>query len=212
MQLKTVQDYYEEMFKLYPTIPKSDIKRILQFGFKSFYLHNSYGGDVSIQQRKFNLYCGRMMKDSLQYFNYYKKKMCIKLRVMYKRKNIPWDGYYYFALTNKQYDNYLSQKNKKGRPRKHFDFGPQLLYKLQDECSIIDSGRVALFRIPMPIDFGWQIFKSRLITEKAEFLLYRDPLKFKDILLSNYDYQFISDYLRTRTKNRKIDGESNSNS
>jgi hypothetical protein len=29
MELKKVQDYYEELFKLYPDIPKRDIKRIM---------------------------------------------------------------------------------------------------------------------------------------------------------------------------------------
>nr|DAG88912.1 MAG TPA: hypothetical protein [Crassvirales sp.] len=39
------------------------------------------------------------MKDSLKWFDYYKRKMRTKLRVMYKRKQIKWDGYYYFALS-----------------------------------------------------------------------------------------------------------------
>ena len=46
MELKKVQDYYDELFKLYPDVPKKDIKKIMQFGLKSFLLHNNYGGDV----------------------------------------------------------------------------------------------------------------------------------------------------------------------
>jgi len=40
------------------------------------------------------------MKDSLKWFTYYKKKLGIKISVLFKRRNkgIPWDGYYYFAL------------------------------------------------------------------------------------------------------------------
>nr|DAD58237.1 MAG TPA: hypothetical protein [Bacteriophage sp.]DAM10009.1 MAG TPA: hypothetical protein [Caudoviricetes sp.]DAO31348.1 MAG TPA: hypothetical protein [Crassvirales sp.]DAK96704.1 MAG TPA: hypothetical protein [Bacteriophage sp.]DAO19116.1 MAG TPA: hypothetical protein [Caudoviricetes sp.] len=34
--------------------------------------------------------------------------MRTKLRVMYKRKKIKWDGYYYFALTRPQYEAYLA--------------------------------------------------------------------------------------------------------
>ena len=29
MKVKTIQDYYQKLFELYPTLPKSDIKRIV---------------------------------------------------------------------------------------------------------------------------------------------------------------------------------------
>ena len=119
---KSIQDYYEKMYELYPTVPKEDIRRILQFGWKSLYLHNSYGGDVLIKRRDFWFYTGSLMNDSLKWFNYYIKKMIVKLRVMYKRKQIPWNGYYYFALSQNQYEEYLSQKNRRGRPKKKFTF------------------------------------------------------------------------------------------
>ena len=118
MELKKVQDYYEKLFSLYPDVPKRDIKRIMQFGLKSFLLHNNYGGDVLLQSPSFWMYCGKLMKDSVKYFEYYKRKMIIKLRINHRRLEIPWDGYYYFALSQNQYDNYLAQKNKKGRPKK----------------------------------------------------------------------------------------------
>ena len=38
------------------------------------------------------------MKDSLQHFIYYKTKLKTKLRILYKRNKIQWDGYYYFSL------------------------------------------------------------------------------------------------------------------
>ena len=34
---------------MYPDVPMHDIKKILQFGWKSLYLHNSYGGDTLIK-------------------------------------------------------------------------------------------------------------------------------------------------------------------
>ena len=51
MRLKTIQDYYEQISQEYPNIPLSDIKRILQYGWKSLYLHNSYGGDVLLRRK-----------------------------------------------------------------------------------------------------------------------------------------------------------------
>lgn len=206
MVQKTIQDYYDQICAEYPNIPRSDIKRILQYGWKSLYLHNNCGGDTLINRNGFWFYCGQLMNDSLKYFEYYKNKMIIKLRIMYKRKRIPWDGYYYFALTKDQYNEYLSQKNKRGRPKKRFTFSKVILYKIYDDCSISESNRVAIFRLPMPIKFGISLYKQELTTDKAELILVREPLKFQDILLSNYNYQFISDDLKKYNKNKRNDG------
>jgi hypothetical protein len=99
-QIKTVNDYYEEMYKLFPQISKKDIQRILNYGFKSLYLHNSYGGDTLITDSNFWCYIGTLRNDSLKHFKYYINKLSVKLRILYKRKKIQWNGYYYFALTD----------------------------------------------------------------------------------------------------------------
>lgn len=197
---KTIQDYYEEIYKKYPTVSKNDIKRILQYGWKSLHLHNSYGGDVCINRSGFWFYCGTLMNNSVRYFHYYRKKMIVKLRVMYKRKQIPWDGYYYFALTPKQYEEYLNQKNIKGRPKKKFKFPKNVLYKIYDECNLAQFSNIAIFRIPMTIDVGFTKYKEEFTTDKAELLLVRQPLTLNDILISNYKYQFISDNLNKYKK------------
>ena len=204
MELKKVQDYYEQLFSLYPDLPKRDIKRIMQFGLKSFLLHNNYGGDVLIQNPNMWLYCGKLMVDSIQYFDYYKRKMITKLRINHKRLDIPWDGYYYFGLYEHQYNLYLQQKNKRGRPKKHFQYGNVVLYKYFDECNLRNSGAVAIFRISLQADFGLSLYKIDFKTDKAELVLERNPLNFKDILLSNYKYQFITDY--TKWKKKKHNG------
>ncbi len=199
-QVKTIQDYYEQMYEKYPTLPKEDVRRALQYGFKSLYLTNSYGADTLINRNGFWFYCGQLTNNSLKYFNYYKRKMRIKLRIMYKRKRVDWDGYYYFALSQDQYNNYLNQKNKKGRPKKKFTFSKVMLYKIYDECSIIESNKVAIFKIPYITDLGFSIFKENFVTDQAELILTREPLKFNEVLLSNYNYQFISDELRKYNK------------
>ena len=199
---KTIQDYYEAICQEYPTIPKSDIKRILQYGWKSLYLHNSYGGDVLINRQGFWFYTGRLMNDSVKWFEYYKRKMRIKLRVMYKRKQISWNGYYYFALSQNQYDEYLGQKKRRGRPKKKFTFKKTILYKIYDECNITESSKVAIFRVPMPLDLGFTSYKEEWTTDKAELVLVREPLKLEDILLSVYDYEYITD--EKRKYKRKI--------
>lgn len=200
MQLKTIQDFYEKMYQEYPTIPKADIRRILQYGYKSLQLHNSYGGDTAVIRQGFWFYCGNLTNNSLKHFIYYKRKMIVKLRVVYKRKKIPWDGYYYFALSQSQYEEYLKQKNKRGRPKKNLSFPNVVLYKIYDECNIAESSKVAVFRIPSLIDLGFTKFKEPFVTDQAELILVREPYTFNDILLSNYNYQFISDVAKKYKK------------
>lgn len=202
MELKKVQDYYEELFKLYPDVPKKDIKRIMQFGLKSFLLHNNYGGDVLLNSPTMWLYCGKLMKDSIKYFEYYRRKMIIKIRINHKRLNIPWDGYYYFSLTENQYNQYLKQKNSKGRPKKHFSFGNIVLYKYFDECNLRNSCSVAIFKVTFNLDLGISIYKANFKTDKAELVMERNPLTFKDILASNYKYQYVTDYTKWKKKNK----------
>lgn len=192
MVQKTIQDYYDAIKLEYPNIPEADIKRILLYGWKSLYLHNSYGGDVLINRQDFWFYCGKLMNDSIKYFEYYKRKLSTKLRVIYKRKHIEWDGYYYFALSKYQYEQYLNQKNKKGRPRKNFTFTKVKLYKIYDDCNISESGAVALFKIPFIDGTKMTMYKNEMITDKAEFLFERNPLKLQDILLSNYKFQYLN--------------------
>lgn len=189
--VKRLKDYYKPIQELFPRIPSSDLHRILNYGWRSLYLVNSYGGDVLIQDKQFWFYIGSLWRDSLVHFEYYKMKLRNKLRVMFHRKKIPWDGYYYFGLSEERYNKYLSSKNRRGRPRKYFEFGNILFFKLWDECSLANSGLKYFFKIPYPVDMGFCFYTENLRTDKAEFVLAREPLKFDDILVMNKDYELI---------------------
>ena len=188
---KTIQDYYEIMYEKYPDIPKQDIRRILNFSWKSLYLHNSYGGDTLITDKDIWCYIGFLKSDSLKHFLYYIKKLTIKLRVLYKRKKIPWEGYYYFALTQAQYDKAIGPKQKRGRPKKKFTFENVFLYQILDECKIQEFGKRYIFRIPYIDIIKLRFFVRKFTTSKAELIITRDPLKFKDILTYENDYEFL---------------------
>jgi hypothetical protein len=88
MQVKTIHDYYTQVQAKFPEIDMKDIKRILNFGWKSLYLSNTYGGDVYLRDNDLWCYIGSLRKNSLYHFNYYIHKLSKKLRILYKRKNI----------------------------------------------------------------------------------------------------------------------------
>ena len=191
MEIKTIKDYYDQLYQKFPEVPKKDIQRICSFGLKSLYLHNSYGGDTFITDKDLWCYIGHLKKDSLKFFLYYIKKLTLKLRVLYRRKKIKWDGYYYFALSDTQYQNYLNQKNKKGRPRKNFTFNNIYLYQILDECKIQEYSKRYIFKIPYINIVKFKFFVSEITTDKAELFIERNPLKFKDILTYYNDYDIL---------------------
>ena len=188
---KYIKDYYNIIHDKFPKVSISDIKRILNFSWKSLYLHNSYGGDVFIKNKDLWCYIGYLKKDSIKYFLYYIKKLSIKLRVLYKRNKIKWNGYYYFALSNKQYEDYIKQKSKKGRPKKKFTFTNIMLYQILDECKLQEYYKKYIFKIPFISKIKYKIFYKELITDKSELIITRNPLKFKDILINDNDYEYL---------------------
>ena len=187
----TIKDYLPQMYVLFPNVPKRDIDKILNFSWKSLYLHNSYGGDILVRDNNFWLYIGNLKKSPLDHFFYYIRKLTVKLRVLYRRKKIEWDGYYYFALSNSQYEKYLSQIKRRGRPRKHFSFKSIYVYQILDECRINEYYKKYIFRISFISRLKIKQFIPDLVTDKAELIEIREPLKFKDILTHNHKYEFL---------------------
>lgn len=189
--MKTVKDYLNQMYDKYPNVPKSDINKIINYGCRELYLYNVYGGDVLINTPKIWFYCGYLFRDSLVYWEYYKKKLLLKLRVFFRRNKNHWDGYYYFALNADRYREYSSQIHRRGRPKKTFTYGPVILFQNIDECKVKMFTCQYIFRVQYPTSIGTTIYFPNYISDKAELFLVRDPQKFKDILIINNKYDNI---------------------
>lgn len=191
MKVKKINDYYEELYKLYPDVPKSDIKKILNYGWRLLYLHNSYGGDTLVRDKNFWCYIGALSNNGLTHFKYYINKLCLKMRILYRRHKVKWDGYYYFAVTDDVYENYIKKIGKKKNTKRKINFGPVMMFQILDDCKIQNSGYKYIFRIPYISEISLQFFVPELITNKAELIITRQPLKFKDILVENNNYELL---------------------
>ena len=188
METKQYTDYLEQLQYKFPLVDPKDIKRIWRFFLKSIYLSCTYGGDVFVKDNTLWCYIGHLRNNSLYHYNYYIEKLCKKLRILYKRKKIQWDGYYYFALTDPQYQEYIAQKKKRGRPKKYFKYGTVILYKIKGECELRNHSKKYIFRVPYTVCLGDTIFIRDFISDKAELIQERDPMKFEDILTTNNKY------------------------
>lgn len=191
MEVKHIEDYYDQIQERFPDLPSKDLKRILKYGWRSLYLHNSYGGDVLLQSNNIWCYIGFLTNDSIKHFRYYVKKLIIKLRVLFHRKKNPFDGYYYFALSPERQALVDAQKNTRGRKKKWIDYGNVILYKILGECKLSSVGLTHIYRVPFPIYVGCLRYKEHFISDCAELIEVQEPPKFKDLLVTNYDYELL---------------------
>jgi hypothetical protein len=70
MKFTKIDDYVDKVAEKFPTIPKKSIRKILEYGSRSFYANTYYGGDVLLKSPYFTLYCGRVFKDNLLFYSY----------------------------------------------------------------------------------------------------------------------------------------------
>ena len=190
MEIKKLEDYYENVYKQFPDVNKKDIETILKFGWRALPFHIDSGADIIIRDNEFLCYLGKLWIDSLTHFKYYIKKQIIKIRLLNKKLKILWEGYYYFALTDKEYQNLQEQNKSKGRPRKKFYYGNQMLYRLLDECRVAKFNRKYIFRVPVPINLGIKFYKPNFESKEAELIEVRKDLKFKNLLNTNFNYTY----------------------
>ena len=123
MKEKEISDYYEKLYEKFPNVPKADIRRIVNYGWRLIYILTLSGIDIELNNSNFFFLIGPLFKNSLLHFRNYVRKLKQKVIFLYKKRKTEWDGYYYFALSQAEYENYLAQMNKRGPKRKKFNFG-----------------------------------------------------------------------------------------
>ena len=184
MKIKYIEDYYDKVKEKYPELTERQISRILTYGFQSFYLHTLYGGDILSKSPYLTVYCGKCFVDPSKFGWYRAIKKAIKLRVKYKRSKVSWDGYYYFGLTDEEFEYYKSQMKKSGRRRQKFHFKKITLYKLLDEA-LITKRYNHIFKIKYPLNVGFLHIREDVITRNFDYILRRN----KDGIMEPVSYE-----------------------
>jgi len=70
MEIRNPSDYYEKVQEKFPDLTLAEIKRVVDFGLKSFYRHNLIGGDVLLKSRDITVYSGKMFASNLVFYHY----------------------------------------------------------------------------------------------------------------------------------------------
>ena len=192
MKIKHVDDYVEILKMMYPTVDEKDILRIIKFGWRQYYLLCSIGGFINIYDKSgFWQFAGFMYKNVAQFAKMYARKLTLRLRTLFVRKKLKWDGYYYFGIAECDAENYEKQIKKAGRPRKKFNYGNVILYKLQDECFAHSIWYKYIFRVPYVSDFGYKLVMKDFVSDRAELIKTQEPKLLNGILVDNNNYQIL---------------------
>lgn len=186
MEIKNINDYVDAVWEIHPEFTRDEIKRILVYGWKMILQYVSFGNDIQILSNNFFFFIGRIPVSALSAFNTYCSKLAKRIQYMFRRTYAKWDGYYYFARTEPQYEDYLKQHK-----RKYKIFQNVILYKLLEECKIKEHSRPYIFRLKEDKTRWFQKFYYEIKTDKAELIIQRDPLKMKDLLTSENKFKYI---------------------
>lgn len=178
MEIRRVEDYIDKVAEKYDKIPKDVLKKVIDFGLKAYFRVNSMGGDVLLKSPYFTAYTGKFFHPDRVYdFGMYRKtKMMIKNRIQYVRKKNKYDGYYYFGMTEKMYEQYKDYF-KTGRRHEKVKFERLFLYKLFSE--LFDTTPFTrFFRVEIPEEKGFKEWTENLETSKFDYIGKRVDKKF----------------------------------
>lgn len=186
MKVTNVNDYVDVVHEQFPELTKEEVKRILSYGWKMILQYKSFGNDIQVIAPNFFFFIGRIPVSKLSTFNTYCYKLAKRIRYMFKRTKSIWDGYYYFALTENQFIDYLKQKRKKKKV-----FNKVFLYKLLEECKVQQYSHPYIFRMRDDMMKSYSRYYETIKTDKAELIIQRDPLQMQDILTSKNKFKYL---------------------
>lgn len=188
----TINDYIDQIQQQFPYLQESDIRTIVNYGWRMLYLANLAGCDTLLvsQKYKYWMYIGDLCKSSIKHFNYYRRQLCRKIRFLYRRSKQNWDGYYYCFLTADEYNDLI--KPRRGRRKHKYRFDNKVAYKVADICNLKFNIPGCVIRFKTLTDRGFQFYSRSLICYDPEIVMVRDKtLTFKDVLVTNNKYMCI---------------------
>lgn len=160
-----LKDYLDKVKEKYPFFSKSDLSKIILFGFRRYIWANQRHADVLLKNRidySTTMHCGPLGTDTLKHYKRFVVKWRMKERALYKLSKQKWDGYYYIGLPDSQQKALKKKGNK-------ITFTHVFLTKVKKEL-YHDKAYKHIWKVPWPVDCGWRFYREKLTTEYAEYL------------------------------------------
>lgn len=186
MKITKINDYVDSVHEKFPELSRDEVKRILVYGWKMILQYVRAGNDISMITSKEFMFIGNIPTNGLSTFKTYCYKLSKRIAYMFQRTKSKWDGYYYFTRSEKQYIDYLSQKN-----RKYKIFKDVFLYKLLEEVKIKESSAPYIFRLKEEKTNWMNKYYKEIKTKNAELIIVRDPLTIHEVMTSENKFKYI---------------------
>ena len=186
MKVTNVNDYVDKVHSKFPELTKSEVKRILIFGWKQIIQCVAAGNDIQIVTPSQFFFIGNIPNSALSTFKNYCFKLTKRIRYLFKKTNAEWDGYYYFTRSESQYKEYLEQSKRKIKIFKNV-----FLFKLLEEAKLYNSNHPYIFRLSEDKTSWMSKYYPEIKTKNAELIEVRDALNMKDIMTSQKKYKYL---------------------
>lgn len=189
---RKIDSYIEQVQELYPNIKLEVLSAVIKYGIKQVYLCSKQFLDVLIKKDgryvyfgNIKAYCGTKPE------NYYGRQLRKKLYKLWFSKEIKWDGYYYFCLSEPEYKKYFS---KSGNSRtKNFSFNtPKLLSKSPDIAYVFYRRNKYMVRLKAKQSFGFYRFiRPYIEIQGVELYQYKESATIESLSPKNHKYKIL---------------------
>lgn len=172
IKLTKLDDYLPFVYKEFEDLPEKTIRQICEHAYRTMFRLQGMGCDILLSNKRlfpFVAYFGMCFMQNEKFYEYRNKKLASKIRIQYnlERKTKPWTGYYYFGLTEEQYNELFAEK--KGRLKKKIVFPKICICKVKEEAALFPTIKY-IFRTPWPEEKGWKIWLENYETRNIELI------------------------------------------
>lgn len=161
MKLTGYKDYIDEVYNEFPDVDKASIRSIVRHGLGMLHFFQRNGHDTYLNNNREDkyYYFGDTSHDMQKRWAISLKKTRKKMRLVHSLKKIPFEGVYYFGLTDEQYEQHL-----KGLP-----IDLVFMYRLEEETKI-KKANTHFFKEKVEGVRSWKLRKENYETTNAEYI------------------------------------------
>lgn len=164
MKITNVNDYIDRIIENHPELTKEQIKYILHFGMIAFDTHLRRGYNIKLSSPKVSLWTGSQISTNPE------TQTKIKIRNINKKSELKYhtdkkifDGFYYFSLSEENFQKLKPLEKKK------IKFDKIYIYKSLDDCVGIGTN-CYVFKFYYPTDLGFRTLLTNEVIRDYEFI------------------------------------------
>jgi len=162
MKQTTYKDYLDKVYDEFPDVDKASVRMIVRHGLSRIGIFRLNCMDIFLYNNMEQLYYyfGEVMLKEDRFKLRKAIKLRTKIRLIYKLAKVPHDGYYYFGLTEEEY------QKQKDKPI----IDEVKVYRIYEECKIYRL-RKHFFRVKLEEEgYYWQRTLTNYETTNTEYI------------------------------------------